>query len=376
MSFFQNQKNLHRQKRALLALEFCSGFCPAGSVWVLLLGLRGLSPVSIGLAESVFHLVSLCGELPSGLLADLLGRRRTLLASRAMFVLSALLMAAANGFWGVCLSLAVSALGYNLASGTREAITYESLLAAGQQAGYLRFSGLQNALFRGSAAAAMLLAGGVVLLGPRRAYLLDALVSLAGLLAVLALREPPPELPGGDIRGDAVRLWGFWPALRRLAGAAIWVLREDKTARRVMAGNALAGAAATLTLFFLQRKIGAALSAGTPELGPALVLLGLGGALAGLGARPLSRLPWGKAAALAGCGIGFGVLLARHGSLPLLLAAGLLAGFCDDSLQLVSDSLLNARFPTAQRATLISVASLLFSLAMIPLSPAFGWLLG
>lgn len=373
MPFFQDQKILRRQKRALLALEFCSGFCPAGSVWVLLLGLRGLSPVSIGLAESVFHLVSLCGELPSGLLADLLGRRRTLLASRAMFVLSALLMAAANGFWGVCLSLAVSALGYNLASGTREAITYESLLAAGAQAGYLRFSSLQNALFRGSAAAAMLLAGGVVLLGSRRAYLLDALVSLAGLLAVLALREPPPQ---DAPCAAAARRQGFCAALRQLAGSAAAVLRADKLARRVMAGNALAGAAATLTLFFLQRRIGAALSAGPAALGPALVLIGLGGALAGLGASWLARLRWAQAAAAAGLGIGLCVLLARLGSLPLLLAAGFFAGFWDDALQLVSDSLLNSRFPTAQRATLVSVSSLLFSLAMIPLSPVFGWLLG
>lgn len=373
MGYFQDQKALHRQKRALLILEFCSGFCPAGSVWVLLLGLRGFSPVEIGLAESVFHLVSLCGELPSGLLADLLGRRRTLLASRAMFAFSALLMAAADGFLGICLSLAVSALGYNLASGTREAITYESLLAAGAQAGYLRFSSLQNALFRGSDAAAMLLAGGVVLLGPRRAYLLDALVSLAGLLAVLALREPPPE---GTPRGAAVRRQGFWAALRQLAGAAAAVLQADKTARRVMAGNALAGAAATLTLFFLQRRIGAVLGAGAPALGPALVVIGLGGALAGLGARRLARLPWPRAAAVAGFGIGLCVLLARCGSLPLLLTAGFLAGFWDDALQLVSDSLLNSRLPTAQRATLVSVSSLLFSLVMVPLSPVFGWLLG
>lgn len=126
----------------------------------------------------------------------------------------------------------------------------------------------------------------------------------------------------------------------------------------------------------MQRKIGAALSAGPAALGPALVLTGLGGALAGLGASWLARLRWAGAAAAAGLGIGLCVLLARLGSLPLLLAAGFFAGFWDDALQLVSDSLLNSRFPSAQRATLVSVSSLLFSLAMIPLSPVFGWLLG
>ena len=42
--------SLPRQKRALLALEWSTGFRPAGSVWVLLLALRGFSLVEIGLA--------------------------------------------------------------------------------------------------------------------------------------------------------------------------------------------------------------------------------------------------------------------------------------------------------------------------------------
>ena len=107
---------------------------------MLLLVLRGFSLVEIGLAEAVFHVVSLLCELPSGLLADLMGRKRTLAASHVLFCLSALLMTASEGMGGVCLALAASAMGYNLQSGTREAITYESMLQAGQEADYLKFS--------------------------------------------------------------------------------------------------------------------------------------------------------------------------------------------------------------------------------------------
>ena len=44
----------------------------------MFLGLRGFSLAEIGLAEGFFHLVSILGELPSGLAADLLGRKRVL----------------------------------------------------------------------------------------------------------------------------------------------------------------------------------------------------------------------------------------------------------------------------------------------------------
>ena len=77
---------------------------------------------------------------------------------------------------------------------------------------------------------------------------------------------------------------------------------------------------------------------------------------------------------LTGSGVAACVLLARGRALPLLLLAGLLSGLLDDALQLVSDKRLNARFPSSARAILVSVSSMVFSLAMIPLSPLFGWL--
>ena len=65
MSKNSKRFSLSRQKLLLLVLEWSVGFRPAGSVWVLLLALRGFSLVEIGFAEAVFHAVSLCCELPS-----------------------------------------------------------------------------------------------------------------------------------------------------------------------------------------------------------------------------------------------------------------------------------------------------------------------
>ncbi|MCI9679351.1 MAG: MFS transporter [Oscillospiraceae bacterium] len=360
--------SLPRQKRALLALEWSTGFRPAGSVWVLLLALRGFSLVEIGLAEGVFHAVSLCCELPSGLMADLLGRKRTLTASQLMFLLSALLMAGTADLGGVCLALAISAAGYNLQSGTREAVTYESMLQAGRETDYLQFSSLQNAVYRFSGGGAMLLAGATVRLGWQTAYLLDAGIALAGLAAALILSEP--VCSGRENAGVTLR--SLPEALRQTAQGAWTLLKTDRTAVRIMLVNALIGACATLTQFFLQQRVEAAMPV-PALLGPALFVLGLGGGLAGLLTGRLDRLPYWKAAALTGTGVLACALAAQGRFLPALLAAGLLAGLLDDSLQLVSDKRLNDRFPSAQRATLVSVSSMAFSVFMIPLSPVFGW---
>ena len=62
-------------------------------VWVALLAARGFTLAQIGLAEGVFHGVSLLCEVPSGMAADLLGRRRTLIFGGALGVVSAATMA-------------------------------------------------------------------------------------------------------------------------------------------------------------------------------------------------------------------------------------------------------------------------------------------
>ena len=324
--------------------------------------------VEIGLAETVFHIVSLCFELPSGLLADLMGRKRTLLASQFLFILSALLMSCSRGISGVYLSLAALAVGYNLQSGTREAITYESMLQMKQEADYLKFSSLQNSVFRFSCGGAMLLAGATVWLGWRRAYLLDAGIGLIGLMAALCLEEPVCS----DRDGSTVTLRTLPTMLKETARGAWSLLRTDGTAVRVMAVNALIGACATLTGFFLQQRVEEAVSV-PALLGPALFALGLGGGLAGLLTGRLDRLPYGKAAALTGGGILLCALAARGAGLPILMVSGLAAGLLDDRIHLVSDKRLNERFPSAQRATLVSVSSMIFSLFMIPLSPVAGW---
>ena len=357
--------SLSRQKLSLLVLEWSVGFRPAGSVWVLLLALRGFSLVEIGFAEAVFHIVSLCCELPSGLLADVLGRKRTLTASHTMFLLSTLLMVASQGMAGVCLSLAFSALGYNLESGTREAITYESLLQAGEESGYLKFSSLQNGVYRFSGGGAMLLAGATVLLGWRRAYLLDTAITLIGLMAALTIVEPERGAPGVTLRTMPA-------ALAETVRGAWELLKSDTAAIRIMALNALIGACATLTGFYLQEKVEAAVTV-PALLGPALFALGLGGGLAGLLVGRLDRLSYSKTVAITGGGILLCALAARGTYLPVLMVSGLMAGLLADSLELVSDKRLNDRFPSAQRATLISVSSMIFSVFMIPLSPLFGW---
>ena len=69
-----------------------------------------------------------------------------------------------------------------------------------------------------------------------------------------------------------------------------------------------------------------------------------------------------------------GCLMPLTGAVHLMAAGGLLAVACDDALETLTGSRLNENLPSDQRATLISVSSMAFSLVMIALAPMAGGL--
>ena len=81
---------IKKQIYSILSISGLSSFQIAGASWVALLATRGFSLVEIGLAESCFHLISLLFEVPSGVIADVFGRKRSMLMSQCMFILSAI----------------------------------------------------------------------------------------------------------------------------------------------------------------------------------------------------------------------------------------------------------------------------------------------
>ncbi len=60
--------------------------------WVAILAARGYSLVEIGVAETVFHITSLIFEIPSGILADVFGRKKMLIVSSIMRMIGNIVM--------------------------------------------------------------------------------------------------------------------------------------------------------------------------------------------------------------------------------------------------------------------------------------------
>ena len=101
--------------------------------WVAILASRGFSLAQIGFAETIFHIVSILFEIPSGVLADVFGRKKTLVISCLMRMAGDIVMIFSNNFAMVCISIGLHALCYNFSSGSGDALAYDSLKSVGEE---------------------------------------------------------------------------------------------------------------------------------------------------------------------------------------------------------------------------------------------------
>ena len=101
---------IKQQLRRLYAVTAISSLQIAGASWVALLAARGFSLAEIGFAEAVFHLTSFLFEVPSGVIADVFGRRRSMVASQCMFAAASAAMLLSRSMAGVYFAMVLSAL--------------------------------------------------------------------------------------------------------------------------------------------------------------------------------------------------------------------------------------------------------------------------
>ena len=363
--------DIQKQARRLSAFGFTSCLRIPDAVWVVLLAARGFPLWQIGLAEGVFHLVSLLAEIPSGMAADLMGRRRSLAAAGLCGVLSALCMAFSTNYLHICISMAFSALGCNFISGSDEALLYDSLKQAGQEETYLkasaRYTQWQNVGYFFSNAASVLTA----LLNYVSFYLLDAAVGAGRMLAALSLTEPVVTETQAARQQNPFA--GLGRRLRQHVATAVGFLRDDPKVLPVILADGLIGLPSYLTLMFLQQRL-SALGVTTAWLGlPVMLFTASRMAGVALGER-LPRVGLRRLFIITALCVGFGTLCTGLCPVVPAVAGGMLAAGAMDLWILHQQRYLNDRFPSDQRATLISVNAMSYSLLMVAASPLTGWL--
>lgn len=361
--------NLKKQLACIYTSDLFSGLRITDAVWVALLAARGFSLWEIGLAESVYHIVSLFCEVPSGMAADLLGRRKTLLSGGVLTVTCNLLMAFAPNLFTICLAMGLNALAMTMFSGTFTALVYDSLKTEGREDEYIQVSANSSQISMLANAIGSLASLLKRFLGFAGFYLLSAAFEGVSTAALALMEEPIVTESQASREKHALR--ALPEQFRQLVRDSLHVLHTCPMAVKLIASSALISVPSYLTKMFLQQRL--------VELGWPTELLFLPLLLGGLACvagteigrrvrcRSMRRLY--TACALL-CGVGtllVGTAPAWVGILGMMLVQGVLEVYLLHESQKLNDAI-----PSDQRATLISVDGMAYSLLMIPASPLVG----
>lgn len=356
-----------KQTRNIYLNTLFSAALPAGACWVILLSDRGFSLVEIGIFESIFHLSGFLFEIPSGMIADIFGKRKCMIASGFSLMISAFFMLMGNSYINIIPAMIFSSLGYSFASGAREALVYDTLKSEDKTDKYLEFVSNDSAIYRLFKAIATLMAGYTRKIGYVSAYFIDIILSSISTFFAFKLKEIKKPLISKPLLSDIINAF-----IKTASNSFNFLLRNHK-ASFIIIINALCGVFAVLLSFFLQPYLTENGIDGI-YLGIALFIISLGGAFGSKYSVLTSKISYPGILILSVMTITLCFLLVFTKLPPVMILCGFIASFFDDIIEIRSNTALNEIIPEDERATLISVNSFTYSLFMIIMSPVIGWL--
>lgn len=342
--------------------KFLSSIDISSAIWVLYLANKGMSLVEIGLLESIHHITSLVCEIPTGALADIMGRKNTIIIGRVMSAIGAILMLFCNSFIGFAIAFVISAMSYNLNSGSEEALVYDSLKVIGEEEKYLKINGNLNFIIEVAQGIAVLVGGILSDYSFVYSYVLSSIISICALGISFGFKEPEIH----EEMKERVTIVGHFKS-------CFEVMRDNKKIIIIMMFFELIFMTGTTTHFYSQQYFS--------EMGYSRSLIAIIYVVASIGCAIGAKLAYKVEKLLKKAMLYIVPMVGGVWLIVLSNSEGIVSviGFIMFSMSInilypVSSNYINKLIPSAQRATLISVQSICFSIFMIMIFPLMGFL--
>jgi MFS family permease len=158
-------------------------------VWVAF-ELQYITLAQIAIIEAIVQGVQLLSELPTGAVADLLGKKASVIIGRIIVLVSIFMYASSHSFHDFILYAIIAGIGDSFISGAKEALIYDSLKQDGREEHYPKVASKASLFFQLSFAAAILTGGILSLWGYEMAIYASAAAYSAALVLSFWYKEP------------------------------------------------------------------------------------------------------------------------------------------------------------------------------------------
>ena len=353
---------MKRNIALLYGFSFCDQFMIVIALWIPYLTTQGISMRQFMELQAVFALVILSGEVPSGLLSDLWGRKKTLLLGTTLKAVSFSLLPLWSSYEGFLFYHLTMGIALSMISGGDVALLWDSYLAAGGEKSR-GAAVLGNATFAAQTGTTVsaLLGGAVVTLSYGHLLWANAILSWIPVFLVLCITEPPASY-------ERPKKWA--QNLKEVLSATL--VRDTVT--RLVFLNLVVWGSGALVMFWVNQKYWQETAVPLAWFGVLLagynLIDGFAAKSAAFGATRYGRRPLLAA-------VGVLPVIAYFGMASFFGWGGILFGFLfkvgRGALGVVFMEALNERIPSAFRATVISLSQLGIRASFCLLGPLVGY---
>jgi len=201
----------------------------------------GLSLTQILLLQGIFSAATVLLEYPSGYVSDRVGYRTALTIAALFGTAGWALYTVATGFTHVLAAEILLGISLSFISGSDSALLYETLRTGGRENEYARYEGRMNGISQTGEALGALFAGVMYARAPLLPFFLQIGVWVAAFAVIRGMKEPPREreIHGRTHLAEAVRI-------------ARYAFLDNRRLRAVILLNTVLGIASFYPVWLIQ----------------------------------------------------------------------------------------------------------------------------
>lgn len=339
-------------------INFTQGF------WLLYLRYKGFELLEIGLLETMFHVTSLTMEIPTGIIADVFGRKMSRILGIVSYLIYIGIILVSSNFGWVLLGFIFCGLSFTFESGSDNALVYDSLKIMNQEEKFTKVNGNKEVIYQIASSISLFVGGYIAMVSFDLSFGLTAFFYLIALAVILMMKETP-------IKRDPTKKTISQLLYHQYVISFRVVMKNKRLFYLIIIGAMMLAPVTSLFLFLPDYLLD--LDYTKFEIGILLSAHSLMAALGGYFAHSLEKKYQEKK-------ILYFVPLLMTLSFWLILnvriiyAPFVILGFLESLFYIVLLDYMNKMIPSEVRATALSVSGLMFSFVMMIIFPVIGYL--
>ncbi len=331
-------------------------------IFVLYLKTKGITIMQVMLLQAVYCIMVFTLEIPTGAIADQIGRKKTIAIGSAFGVAGILYYAFAETFTGFILAEIILALGTVMISGADISIIYDTLKILKKESHFKKIQGRANAIGFAAAALASLVGSWLYTIDARLPMIAASLPFAIAVFVALSMREPASS--GAATMSETISL----------IKTGIRFTATHKQVRWLVLYTA-AYSAFSFAMFWLYQPFLIRAGISVIYFGPIFAAINLLVALGAFSSHRIENIIGEKASLIMIPALTIiALILLSIGHLPLGFMAIVLGQFAWGYSDPVINDYINRHIASRNRATILSINSLSISMAGAIVLPFMGYL--